>query len=180
MCFHIIPLCPECEEPSGLGEEIIYSDDICCGHCPPEDVCGSTTRLMTQTEVDHPDFECSTPGCEEVRTTLTPSEEEAEIQRARDHAKRFLRETYEGCLSLCILPFVDETLPNVETTPEITCTTSFVPKRGQQWTREEEVALWQLRRQGMEFDDIARHIDRTERGCYDRYNKLRNEGFGRQ
>lgn len=28
-------------------------------------------------------------------------------------------------------------------------------KRGQQWTREEEVALWKLRRQGMEFDEIA-------------------------
>lgn len=28
-------------------------------------------------------------------------------------------------------------------------------KRGQQWTREEEVALWKLRRQGMEFGEIA-------------------------
>lgn len=26
---------------------------------------------------------------------------------------------------------------------------------------------------------VQKHIDRTERGCYDRYNKLRNEGFGR-
>lgn len=25
-----------------------------------------------------------------------------------------------------------------------------------------------------------KRIDRTERGCYDRYNKLRNGGFGRQ
>lgn len=114
MCFHIIPLCPGCEEPSGLGEEVIYSDEICCGHCPPEDVCGSTTRFMTRREVDHPDFECSTPGCGEVRTILTANQEEAEIQRARDHAKRFLRETHEECLSLCILPFIDEPTPSIE------------------------------------------------------------------
>ncbi|KAK2598812.1 hypothetical protein N8I77_012199 [Diaporthe amygdali] len=142
MCFHIIPLCPGCEEPSGLGEEVIYSDEICCGHCPPEDVCGSTTRFMTKREVDHPDFECSTPGCGEVRTILTADQEEAELQRARDHAKRFLRETHEECLSLCILPFIDEPTPSIE-------------KRGQQWTREEEVVLWRLRRQGMEFNQIA-------------------------
>lgn len=61
---------------------------------------------------------------------------------------------------------------------------------------DEETILWKLRRRGMEFDDIAvskrdfhletsklmdflqKQIDRTERGCYDRYNKLRNEGFG--
>lgn len=148
MCFHIIPLCPGCEEPSGLGEEIIYSDEICCGHCPSEDVCGSTTRLMTEREVQHPDFECSTPGCGDARTTLTPPEEESEVQRARDHAKRFLRETYEDCLSLCILPFIDEPLPSVEvcvictpthyqatmliwvsdkTTPETTRSTGFIP-----------------------------------------------------
>lgn len=114
MCFHIIPLCPGCEEPSGLGEEVIYSDEICCGHCPPEDVCGSTTRLMTKREVSHPDFECSTPGCGDARTILTAAEEEAELQRARDHAKRFLRETHEDCLSLCILPFMDETAPVIE------------------------------------------------------------------
>lgn len=149
MCFHIIPLCPGCEEPTGLGEEIIYSDEVCCGHCPAEDVCGSTTRLMTQYEiVNHPDFDCSTPGCGHVRTGLTSSEEEAEVQRARDHAKRFLREAHQGCLSLCILPFIDELLPSVEvsvtqtspiggvmpltwptrkTTSEITCSTSFLP-----------------------------------------------------
>lgn len=26
---------------------------------------------------------------------------------------------------------------------------------------------------------VQDQIDRTERGCYDRYNKLRNEGYGR-
>lgn len=31
----------------------------------------------------------------------------------------------------------------------------------------------------MEFEAIAGQIDRTERGCYDRFNKLRNEGYGR-
>lgn len=31
-------------------------------------------------------------------------------------------------------------------------------KRGQQWTREEEVALWKLRRQGMQFNQIAASI----------------------
>lgn len=114
MCFHIIPLCPGCEEPSGVGEEVIYSDEVCCGHCPPEDVCGSTTRFMTKREVSHPDFECSTPGCGDTRTTLTAAEEEAELQRARDHAKRFLRETHKNCLSLCILPFMDDPIPAVE------------------------------------------------------------------
>lgn len=114
MCFHIIPLCPGCEEPSGLGEEIIYSDEICCGHCPAEDVCGSTTRLLTRHEVQHTGFECSTPDCDGGRDNLAPHEEEAEVNRARDHAKRFLRETYEDCLSLCILPFVEEPLPSVE------------------------------------------------------------------
>lgn len=114
MCFHIIPLCPGCEEPSGLGEEVIYSDEVCCGHCPPEDVCGSTTRFMTKREVSHPDFECSTPGCGDARTILTAAEEEAEVQRARDHAKRFLREMHEKCLSLCILPFMDEPISAVE------------------------------------------------------------------
>ncbi|KAG8157380.1 hypothetical protein KVR01_012764 [Diaporthe batatas] len=119
MCFHIIPLCPGCEEPSGLGEEVIYSDDVCCGHCPPEDVCGSTTRLMTKSEVSHPDFECSTPGCGDVRTSLSAAEEEAELQRARDHAKRFLRENHENCISLCILPFMDEPAPESENVPEL-------------------------------------------------------------
>ncbi|POS70439.1 hypothetical protein DHEL01_v211165 [Diaporthe helianthi] len=121
MCFHIIPLCPGCEEPSGLGEEIIYSDDECCGHCPPEDVCGSTTRLMTKREVGHPDFECSTPGCGDIHTSLSAAEEEAEMQRARDHAKQFLRENNENCVSLCILPFMDEPapVPDTETAPEI-------------------------------------------------------------
>lgn len=114
MCFHIIPLCPGCEEPSGLGEEVIYSDEVCCGHCPPEDVCGSTTRFMTKREVGHPDFECSTPGCGDAATILTAAEEEAELQRARDHAKRFLRETHENCISLCILPFMDEPSPSAE------------------------------------------------------------------
>lgn len=72
-------------------------------------------------------------------------------------------------------------------------------KRGKPWNLEEESALWKLRRRGMEFDEIAvsetvlkyseprlrcltlrqKQIDRTERGCYDRFNKLRNEGFGR-
>lgn len=69
---------------------------------------------MTQNEVNHPDFECSTPGCGVVRTALTPSEEEAEVQRARGHAKRFLRDSYEDCLSLCILPFIDEPLQSGE------------------------------------------------------------------
>lgn len=69
---------------------------------------------MTKREVSHPDFECSTPGCGDARTILTAAEEEAELQRARDHAKRFLRQTHEGCLSLCILPFMDETAPVVE------------------------------------------------------------------
>lgn len=31
-------------------------------------------------------------------------------------------------------------------------------KRGQQWTREEEVSLWKLRRQGMQFNQIAASI----------------------
>ncbi|KAL1877927.1 hypothetical protein Daus18300_002280 [Diaporthe australafricana] len=152
---------------------------------------------MTNREVSHPDFTCSTPGCGEAQTILTAEQEETELQRARDHAKRFLRETHEDCLSLCILPFIEEAIPSVESTPEPPVT-GFRPvnkpnppglhgksrpwskKRGQQWGREEEVALWKLRRQGMEFSQIARQIDRTERGCYDRYNKLRNEGFGRQ
>jgi hypothetical protein len=114
MCFHIIPLCPDCEEPSGLGEEVIYSDEVCCGHCPPEDVCGSTTRIMTKSEVRNPDFECSTPGCGDAVTNLTAAEEEAEVQRARDHAKRFLREAHENCRSLCILPFMDDHAPPSE------------------------------------------------------------------
>lgn len=69
---------------------------------------------MTQNEVNHPDFECSTPGCEGVQTSLTPLEEDAEVQRARDNAKQFLRETYEDCLSLCILPFLDEPVTSVK------------------------------------------------------------------
>lgn len=111
MCFQIIPLCPACEEPSGLGEEVIYAEDVCAGNCEGEDVCGTTTRLMTQVEVDNPDFDCLTPGCLNVRSVLTPSEEEAEVQSARDHAKVFLREQYEGCLSLCILPFYEPPCP---------------------------------------------------------------------
>lgn len=35
-------------------------------------------------------------------------------------------------------------------------------KRGQQWTREEEVALWKLRRQGMQFNQIAASTLRTD------------------
>lgn len=69
---------------------------------------------MMRSEIDHSGFECSTPGCGNARTILTPAEEEVEVQRARDHAKRFLRETYEDCLSLCILPFIDEPLPSIE------------------------------------------------------------------
>lgn len=52
-------------------------------------------------------------------------------------------------------------------------------KRGKPWGPDEEAILWQLRHQGMEFEAIAGQIDRTERGCYDRFNKLRNEGYGR-
>lgn len=174
MCFQIIPLCPGCEEPSGLGEEIIYAEDICSGHCTGDDVVGTTTRLMTRYEVDHcydddnaadaavatvttpvsifedddeddddendssfsPPrqqgttaggggasskrfFECLTPGCDAVAVAaadggdpegfrrLSAEEEEQEVQGARDHAKVFLREKYENCLSLCILPFVE-------------------------------------------------------------------------
>lgn len=109
MCFQIIPVCPTCEEPSGLGEEIIFSEDVCAGDCEDEHVCGATMRLMTQAEVDGLDFDCLTPGCiaAVVRRELCPAEEEAEVRGARDHAKQFLRERYENCLSLCILPFCD-------------------------------------------------------------------------
>lgn len=114
MCFQIIPLCPACEEPSGLGEEIIYAEDVCNGSCEGDDVCGTTTRLMTQAEVDNSDFDCLTPGCVNVRSELSQEEEEAEIRGARDHAKQFLRERHENCLSLCILPFYDPPSPPVE------------------------------------------------------------------
>lgn len=64
MCFQIIPLCPACEEPAGLGEEIIYADDVCAGTCQGDDICGTTTRRLTQHELElHPDFRCLTPGC---------------------------------------------------------------------------------------------------------------------
>lgn len=137
MCFQIIPLCPACEEPSGLGEEIIYAEDVCSGHCTGDNVVGTTTRLMTRYEVDHcydhhaepfPSssssssqqdgeggsgdgiarfFECLTPGCNAEGGQLSADQEEQEVQGARDHAKVFLREKYENCLSLCILPFVE-------------------------------------------------------------------------
>lgn len=107
MCFQIIPMCPACEEPSGLGEEIIFAEDVCSGNCEGDDVVGTTTRLMTQAEVENPDFDCLTPGCVNVVSPLSPDEEEAEVQGARDHAKRFLREKHENCLSLCILPFYE-------------------------------------------------------------------------
>lgn len=129
MCFQIIPLCPACEEPSGLGEEIIYAEDVCSGHCTGDDVVGTTTRLMTQYEVEHyydniaaddrasvvssqdggkrGVFDCLTPGCDSVGGRLSADQEEQEVQSARDHAKVFLREKYENCLSLCILPFVE-------------------------------------------------------------------------
>lgn len=54
---------------------------------------------------------------------LTPSEEETEVQQARDHAKRFLRETYDDCLSLCILPFIDDPLPSIEVCVTLTSST---------------------------------------------------------
>lgn len=114
MCFQIIPLCPACEDPSGLGEEIIYAEDVCDGNCAADDVCGTTTRLMTQVELDNPDFECLTPGCINVRSELSAEEEEAEVQAARDHAKQFLRERYENCLSLCIIPFYDPPTPSYQ------------------------------------------------------------------
>lgn len=107
MCFQIIPMCPACEEPSGLGEEIIFAEDVCNGNCDGDDVEGTTTRLMTQAEVENPDFDCLTPGCVNVVSPLSPDEEEGEVQGARDHAKRFLREKHENCLSLCILPFYE-------------------------------------------------------------------------
>lgn len=107
MCFQIIPLCPGCDEPSGLGEEIIFAEDVCRGDCDGDDVRGTTTRVMTQAEVDNPDFDCLTPGCVDIRSELSPEEEEAEVQGARDHARRFLREVHENCLSLCILPFYE-------------------------------------------------------------------------
>lgn len=100
-------MCPACEEPSGLGEEIIFAEDVCNGNCEGGDVVGTTTRLMTQAEVENPDFDCLTPGCVNVVSPLSPEEEEAEVQGARDHAKRFLREKHESCLSLCILPFYE-------------------------------------------------------------------------
>lgn len=127
MCFQIIPLCPGCEEPSGLGEEVIYAEHICSGRCTGDDVVGTTTRLMTRYEVDHyydrcnddsssqdgggreRSFECLTPGCDghAAEGRLSPDQEEQEVQGARDHAKVFLREKYENFLSLCILPFVE-------------------------------------------------------------------------
>lgn len=107
MCFQIIPLCPACEDPSGLREEVLFAEDVCEGRCAGDDVVGTTTRLMTQAEVDNPDFDCLTPGCVDVRSGLTPEEEEAEVRGARELAKRFLRERHHGCLSLCILPFYD-------------------------------------------------------------------------
>lgn len=146
MCFHIIPLCPACEEPSGLGEEIIYAEDICSGRCTGDDVVGTTTRPMTQFEVHHyyadravassdnrvratssrssssgaekdggsgrggHFFECLTPGCDAVAAAedeLSADQEEQMVQSARDHAKVYLRDKYENCLSLCILPFVE-------------------------------------------------------------------------
>lgn len=122
MCFQIIPLCPACEEPSGLGEEIIFAEDVCDGTCSGDDVCGATTRLMTRAEVENPDFDCClTPGCRPRddqlssaggagATTSTP----AEVQGARDCARRFLRERYEGCLSFCILPSYEPWSPSVQ------------------------------------------------------------------
>lgn len=130
MCFQIIPLCPGCEEPSGLGEEVIYADAICSGRCTGDDVVGTTTRSMTRYEVDHcydhrnndssssqggggggRAFECLTPGCDghAPEGRLSPDQEEQEVQGARDHAKVFMREKYEKCLGLglCILPFVE-------------------------------------------------------------------------
>ncbi|KAF3764158.1 hypothetical protein M406DRAFT_330510 [Cryphonectria parasitica EP155] len=198
MCFQIIPLCPACEEPSGLGEEIIYAEDVCAGHCTSDTVCGTTTRLMTQREVDNPDFECLTPGCVNVRSGMSLAEEEAEVQAARDHARQFLRDRYQNCLSLCILPFYDPPESPFQTHYDSDPVEIYVApmakpnavrrrqdrpwskKRGKPWGPEEEAILWKLRRKGMEFDDIAKQIDRTERGCYDRFNKLRNEGYGRR
>lgn len=138
MCFQIIPVCPACEEPSGLGEEVIYAEDVCSGRCSGDDVVGTTTRPMTRWEVSHyyddkkPSsddgsdggrgssagfFECLTPGCDSracEENRLSPDQEEQEVQSARDHAKVFLREKYENCLSLCILPFVDAPMgPNL-------------------------------------------------------------------
>lgn len=107
MCFQIIPLCPACEDPSGLREEILFAEDVCDGKCAGDEVVGTTTRLMTQAEVDNPDFDCLTPGCVNIRSGLTLEEEEAEVRGARDLAKQFLRERHENCLSLCILPFYD-------------------------------------------------------------------------
>ncbi|KAJ4419585.1 hypothetical protein N0V82_004888 [Gnomoniopsis sp. IMI 355080] len=198
MCFQIIPMCPACEEPSGLGEEIIFAEDVCSGNCEGDDVVGTTTRLMTQAEVDNPDFECLTPGCVNVVSPLSADEEDAEVEGARDHAKRFLRAKHENCLSLCILPFYESPSPGFQSPSDSDSAPLSAPptakqpprhggrqarpwskKRGKPWNLEEETALWKLRRRGMEFDEIAKQIDRTERGCYDRYNKLRNEGFGR-
>ncbi|PSR84242.1 hypothetical protein BD289DRAFT_453415 [Coniella lustricola] len=291
MCFQIIPLCPSCEEPAGLGEEIIYADAICTGTCQGDDVCGTTTRRLTQYELElHPDFECLTPGCPRVESLIdriknstvnkngsanengnriTPilsngrrhyrqrrcddsaerqqehaeeedaevgrgdggrdgsesgdeddnndgkiNDEEAEVEAARNQAKQFLRARYQGCLSLCIIPFCEQTgnggsvnasiQPGCASDSETAVVDSSAlayravqkpairrgrhsrpwsktppQKRGKPWNAEEEAILWKLRRRGMDFDEVAKHIDRTERGCYDRYNKLRNEGYGR-
>lgn len=180
MCFQIIPLCPACEEPAGLGEDIIYADDVCAGTCQGDAVCGTTTRRLTQHELElHPDFECLTPGCpwaerlsnrssgnsasgsasssathgrqrhgrgnpaeqeqtegreqaqdegenagerkregsetenEDDRDSTdnhndNDNDDEAEVQAARDRAKQFLRARYQGCLSLCIIPFCEQ------------------------------------------------------------------------